>query len=132
VKIKPKKGAFMKPVKMTLFITAAILASMILGTLKAQAAESACTKAGVELECEMQYFRDTGIVLGCLKQELEIYPKEYSTAENVQLLMSAMIKAEAFEGQARKYLTGYQCDKHLMNAELLNKGTHSSASDEMN
>ncbi len=120
----------MKSIKMTLFITAAILFSMILGSLKAHAADSACLKGSPELQCEIQYYQENKIALGCLSQELQMYPSSNSSDENVQLLMSAIIKAEAFEGQSKKSLSPSKCETHLVNAEALMKTTNPLAIEE--
>lgn len=121
----------MKSIKITLFVTAAILFSMILGTLKAQAAGSACSKGSAELECEIQYYQENKIVLACLQQELKMYPQANSVDQNIQSLMSAIVKAEVFENQSRKSLSSAQCQTHQIDAEMALKGSGPSAADEL-
>ncbi len=120
----------MKPIKTTLFITAAILFSMILGTLKAHGQVSSYTHSQ-KLECEIKYYRENKIVLGHLEQELLSNKSKASVSDKIHDIETAMIKAEIFEGRTTEPLSNEECQQHLMDAEMLRKGTNPSAGDEI-
>jgi IS5 family transposase len=115
----------MKPIKTTLFITGAILVSMILASLKVQAQTVRLTQSQ-KVECEIQYYHQTHVILENLAAEIASNNAGLSDKEKIHDVERAQVKAEIFEG--RTGLSESECEEHLMDAEMKRKGQSPSAS----
>jgi hypothetical protein len=118
----------MKPIKTTLFITGAILFSMILASLKVQAQTSRHTHSQ-KVSCEIKYYHENKIVLASLKKEIDSNVASASVKDKVQDIETALVKSEIFEGGYFHTMSDSDCNSHLMDAEMELKGQSPSTGD---
>jgi hypothetical protein len=121
-------GAFMKPIKTTLFITGAILFSMILASMKLQA-QTVRLSPSQKVECEIKYYNENKTILANLKKELDANVAAGSIEDKIHDFETAQIKAEIFEGRMNHIMSDSDCELHLMDAEMELKGQNPSAGD---
>lgn len=123
----------MKSIRITFFVTGAILFSMLLGSLKAQAQvpHDYCSSDSKKLYMDIQIFNQTekisssqAVIGKRLEQDLNrLKMPEVSIQEKVHLLESSF---------ARCYVD-LTADEELaieMNVEMFKKGNHASASED--